>query len=67
MKSAFSQSLPAISEQHLAHILRLWDIRRCYICERIGFCPHRELQVELAELAAAASPLAKHPQPQTRT
>jgi len=67
MKSTSSQSLLPAAEQHLAHIRRLWDIRRCYICDRFGRCPHRELQVELAELAAAARSSAKDSEPQNRT
>jgi hypothetical protein len=48
-------------------IRRLWDIRRCYVSERLGLCPHREPQVELGKMAATLGPARKHSSSPTRT
>ena len=69
MKHAAPMLQPArISAKRLAIIRSLWELRRCYVCDCFGFCPHRELRVELAEFGAAAALYAEtHEHTQTRT
>lgn len=43
-------------------LLSLWQQRKCFICDRPGWCRHREREVDLAELEARAPVLTVTPQ-----